>query len=262
MKVLTVYAHHNPKSFCHAILEQFALGLKDAGHTNEIVDLHAIHFDPVFRERDGPNWIDDSVPPDVLDHMHVKQALLDSAGGRLRRFFVKRWMGDSDARGIIRKLRAAGGPQDVAIQQRKVANADALAFISPIYFVGFPAILKGWIERVFTLGFAFALRPEAWRGDIRGRLPLLAHKKALIINTTIFDEEAYRSGLGEAMARLIDEYALTYPGIQKVEHVYFYAVHGADDATRRAYLRSAYLLGKDFAKEAPARVGVGGIPAG
>jgi NAD(P)H dehydrogenase (quinone) len=54
-------------------------------------------------------------------------------------------------------------------QQEKVARADALAFISPVYFVGFPAILKGWIERVFTLGFAFALKPEAWRGDVSGR---------------------------------------------------------------------------------------------
>ena len=34
MKVLTVYAHPNPKSFCHAILQQFAKGLEDAGHTS------------------------------------------------------------------------------------------------------------------------------------------------------------------------------------------------------------------------------------
>ena len=33
MRVLTVYAHPNPKSFCHAILQQFTKGLKDVGHT-------------------------------------------------------------------------------------------------------------------------------------------------------------------------------------------------------------------------------------
>jgi hypothetical protein len=107
---------------------------------------------------------------------------------------------------------------------------------------------KGWIERVFTLGFAFGLKPEAWRGDIRGRIPLLTHRKALIINTTIFDEQSYRDGLGDAMKTLIDEFALRYPGIQKVEHVYFYAVHGADDATRQAYLERAYRLGLEFAR--------------
>jgi NAD(P)H-dependent FMN reductase len=42
MRVLTVYAHPNPKSFCHAILEQFTKGLAEAGHTSEVVDLYAI----------------------------------------------------------------------------------------------------------------------------------------------------------------------------------------------------------------------------
>ena len=84
--------------------------------------------------------------------------------------------------------------------------------------MGFPAILKGWIERVFTLGFAFALKPEAWRGDISGRLPLLKHKEALIINTTIWDQRSYDAGLRAAMKALIDEYALIYPGVRSVEH--------------------------------------------
>jgi len=121
-----------------------------------------------------------------------------------------------------------------------------LAFIAPVYFVGFPAILKGWIERVFTLGFAFGLTPEGWIGDIGGRLPLLKHEKALIIQTTIFNEWAYQAGLKDAMSILIDEYALRYPGIKRVEHEYFYAVHGADDATRRGYLERAYSLGRKF----------------
>jgi NAD(P)H dehydrogenase (quinone) len=134
----------------------------------------------------------------------------------------------------------------VAEQQVKVAQADALAFIAPVYFVGFPAILKGWIERVFTLGFAFGLAPEGWRGDIGGRIPLLNHEKALIMQSTIFDERAYEAGLRDAMTALIDEYAFRYPGIKRVEHEYFYAVHGADHATRRRYLERAYSLGREF----------------
>ena len=246
MKILTVYAHHNPKSFCHAVLERFDSGLRDAGHTNEIVDLHAINFDPVFRGRDFPNWIDESIPSDLLDRTNLKRELLEAAGGPLKRFLLKRKIGDRDSRAIIRMLRKEYRPKDVVEQQEKVARADALAFISPLYFVGFPAILKGWIERVFTLGFAFGLTPEAWRGDVEGRVPLLNHKKALVINTTIFNEESYQSGLGEAMKRLIDDYALRYPGIKNVEHVYFYAVHGADDATRHTYLERAYSLGREF----------------
>ena len=46
MNIMTVIAHPNPKSFCHAILRQFDAGLREAGHTNDIVDLYAIRFEP------------------------------------------------------------------------------------------------------------------------------------------------------------------------------------------------------------------------
>ena len=45
---------------------------------------------------------------------------------------------------------------------------------------------------------------------------------------------------------VIDEFTLTYPGIKNVEREYFYAVHGADDATRRGYLERAYAVGRQF----------------
>lgn len=128
-----------------------------------------------------------------------------------------------------------------------MAQAQALVFISPVWFVGFPAILKGWIERVFTPGFAYSLTSAGWHGDIRGRIPMLKHDKALIINTTIFNQQEYQEGLGEAMKKLIDEFSLHYPGIRRVEHEYFYAVNMADEKTLQAYLDRAYRLGKEFA---------------
>jgi NAD(P)H dehydrogenase (quinone) len=246
MKVLTIYAHHNPRSFCHAILERFSEGLRDAGHENDVVDLHAIRFDPVFSDRDTPDWVDDSVPDDVLAHWQVKKSLLAGARNPLRRLLVKRWIGQRDDRELVRRLHALGPPRDVAEQQAKVARADALAFVAPVYFVGFPAILKGWIERVFSLGFAFGMTADAWRGDLAGRVPLLTHEKALIMQTTIWDEASYDGGLKAAMKLLVDEYALRYPGIKQVDHEFFHAVNGADDATRRAYLDRAYQLGRDF----------------
>lgn len=131
-------------------------------------------------------------------------------------------------------------------QQAKVAQADALAFIAPVHFLSFPAMLKGWLDRVWTPGFAYDLTAEAWRGDINGRRPKLRHEKALILQTTIFDQLACDAGLRDAMRMVIDEFTLTYPGIKQVEHVYFHAVHGADDATRRGYLERAYELGRSF----------------
>jgi hypothetical protein len=57
---------------------------------------------------------------------------------------------------------------------------------------------------------------------MRGRVPLLHHEKALVISTTLFREEDYDTYLKEPMARMIDDWGLRYPGIKKVEHVYFY----------------------------------------
>lgn len=245
MKVLAVYAHPNPKSFNHAVLERFTAGLRDAGHTSEVVDLYAIRFNPVYGLKDFPSWVTPETPLPILESMNLRQVILDSCKNPVQRLLAKRWLRDKDLPALAREIRKAM-PRDAVEQQRKVAEADGLAFIFPVYFVGFPAIMKGWIERVFTLGFAYELSAAGWAGDVEGRIPLLKHQKALIINTTIFDQKSYQAGFEQAMSRLMDDWCLTYPGIKNVEHVFFYAMHDFDVAKRQGYLERAYRLGKEF----------------
>ena len=88
MRVLTVYAHPNPKSFCHVILEQFTQGLTDAGRTSEVVDLYAIRFDPVFRTADFASYVHESMPLEILGQMNLKQQVLNTAGGPLQRWIA------------------------------------------------------------------------------------------------------------------------------------------------------------------------------
>lgn len=247
MKVLTVYAHPNPKSFCHAVLEQFTKGLKDGGHTSEVVDLYAIRFDPVFRIEDFAGYVHESMPAEILKEMNLKQRILDGAGGPIQRFIASRWLRDKDDRTLAKFIHARR-PKDVAAQWEKLANAQGLAFIAPVFWLHFPAILKGWFERVFAYGDAYGLTVEGWRGEVKGRVPLLQHEKALVISTTLFREEDYKAELEEPMKRIIDDWGLRYPGVKKIEHVYFYRVPVADDATRRGYLERAYTLGKEFAQ--------------
>jgi NAD(P)H dehydrogenase (quinone) len=171
--------------------------------------------------------------------------ILESSGGSVQKFVVKRWLRNKDAAyltNMVRKFRST----DVMEQQQKIAQAQGLAIIFPVWFVGMPAILKGWIERVFTYGFAYSLKPEGWKGDIKGRVPRFNHEKALLISTTLFDERAYDDGLREAMTRLIDDFGFRYPGVKNVEHVYFYSVSAVGPEARRGYLQEAYRLGKEF----------------
>lgn len=245
MKVLTVIAHPNPKSFCHAVLQQFTAGLKDAGHISEVVDLYAIRFDPVFRTQDFAGYVHESMPIDVLERMNLKKYVLDSMRGPIQRFIVSRWLRDKDLP-TLAKIIHERRSKDVVAQWEKVKNAQGLVFIAPVFWLHFPAILKGWFERVFSYGDAYALTSEGWRGEVKGRVPLLHHEKALVISTTFFKEEDYKADWEAPMARIIDDWGLRYPGVKKVEHVYFYAVPVVDDDTRRSYLERAYRLGKEF----------------
>jgi NAD(P)H dehydrogenase (quinone) len=247
MNILTVYAHPNPKSFCHAILQQFTKGLEDAGHTSEVVDLYAIKFDPVFRTQDFASYVSESMPLDILEQMNLKQHVLDSAGGPIQRFIASRWLRDKDTV-TVAKFIHEHRPKDVINQWEKLKNAQGLAFIAPTFWLHFPAILKGWFERVFAYGDAYALTPVGWDGDAKGRIPLLHHEKALVISTTLFSEEDYKADWEAPMTRIIDDWGLRYPGVKNVEHVYFYRVPAVDDETRRSYLERSYKLGKEFAQ--------------
>jgi NAD(P)H dehydrogenase (quinone) len=247
MKVLTVYAHPNPKSFCHAILQQFTKGLQDAGHTYEVADLYAIRFDPTFRTADFASYVHESIPKEVLERMNLKKYVLDSMTGPLQRFLVSRWLRGKDNVSVARFIHEHR-PKDVKAQWEKVKQAQGLAFIAPVFWLGFPAILKGWFERVFSYGDAYALTADGWDGYIRGRVPLLHHEKALVISTTLFKEEEYKAHWEEPMSRIIDDWGLRYPGVKRVEHIYFYGVPIVDDETRGGYLERAYKLGKEYAQ--------------
>ena len=78
MRVLTVYAHPNPNSFCHAVLDEFTRGLRDAGHVPDVLDLYAMKFDPVFTMADVATWLHPDMPADVLERWNPRQAVLDS----------------------------------------------------------------------------------------------------------------------------------------------------------------------------------------
>ena len=215
MNVLTVYAHPNPKSFCHAVLEQFTEGLRDAEHQSEVVDLYAINFDPVFRMEDFAGYVHEDMPPDILKLMNLKQRILDSCKGPIQRFIATRWLRGKDDIAIAQMIRSRM-PKDIIVQQEKVAHAEGLAFIAPVFWCHFPAIMKGWFERVLNYGFAFGLNPVGWQGNVSGRVPMLKHKQALIITPTLFCEEDYeRAGLKRAMTTIIDDWGLRYPGIHK-----------------------------------------------
>jgi NAD(P)H dehydrogenase (quinone) len=245
MNVLVVYAHPNPESFCHAILEHVVRGLADGGHTYDVVDLYAIGFNPVFGLHDSTSFIHHTVPEHLLDRGRLEEIVVASAVGPVRRLMARRWLRGKDLSDLVR-LFEERQPRDVREQQALVAGAEALVFVAPVFWMGFPAILKGWLERVFAYGFAYTLTPEGWNGNLEGRVPLLTQKRGLIITPTFFTEAEYDRGWREAMDTILCDWGLKMAGVKEAEHVYFYAVVAADEGTRKEYLQRAYELGRDF----------------
>ncbi len=246
MRVLIVFAHPDRRSFCGALLERLEAGLRAAGNEVDVADLYAEKFDPVFNTFDSAFFADESVPDAVLESMQLLERVIRSAGGPIRRAIARRWLRGRSVREVARMVYARR-PKDVLREQERVRAADGLVVIAPVYWFGFPAILKGWIERVFTHGFAYRLTVQGWQGDVSGRIPLLTQKKALLISTTFFGAKVYDGGAKDAMERLIDSWGFRYPGIPTVEHKYFWAVPNVTPEIRQHYLEEAYELGRQYA---------------
>jgi NAD(P)H dehydrogenase (quinone) len=246
MKVLIIYAHPNPMSFTHAILDNFVRGLSDAGHKSEIVDLYKIKFNPIFQDMDSSFFVDEDMPKELFEQMDMRKMITELAGGPIKRFIAKIYIKNkTDVE--LRKLIYAQRPKDVLKQQKKVADADILVIITQVFWMHFPALVKGWMERVLTYGFAYKLNEDGWKGDPDGRIPLLKLKKAIIMHPTFFNEKVYREkGFKAAMEKTIDDWSFKYPGIENVDHLYFHSILSVSAEVRAKYLEIAYSKGKDL----------------
>lgn len=102
MNVLVVYAHFNPNSFTHAILESVTRGLDESPHSYKVSDLNAIGFNPVFTAQDSTQFLHESYPDHLLETANLPQAVMDLADGPIRRYMARRWR---VAKGLARSPR-------------------------------------------------------------------------------------------------------------------------------------------------------------
>jgi NAD(P)H dehydrogenase (quinone) len=139
---------------------------------------------------------------------------------------LRNWRGDS--------------PVDTRREQDAIRWARGLVFVYPIWWFGPPAILKGWIDRVFTRKFAFDFGPGGMEG-------LLTHERALIVNTLGGDEATYqREGWHELLVRPMTEGVLGACGVRNIAHRALYQVTTLSHAERRAMLDQVRELAAAF----------------
>lgn len=150
MNVLWVFAHPEERSLNAALHRDGIAALTEAGHRVEVSDLYAMKWNPVV-DRDDYSSGD--------ERLHVDKA-------------------------SQRAFEAGTLSQDVQAEQAKLDRADLLVLQFPLWWFGMPAILKGWVDRVFVRGYAYGI-PDPDRPGRNRRYGTggLAGKRALAVVT-------------------------------------------------------------------------------
>ncbi|MBF2967149.1 NAD(P)H-dependent oxidoreductase, partial [Pseudomonas aeruginosa] len=105
----------------------------------------------------------------------------------------------------------ASPPADVLAEQARIDRADTLVLVYPIYWWSMPALLKGWIDRVFSNGWAF---DYSIGGDLRKKLQRL---RVVLVGVGGADAGTFeRHGYAGAMRTQIDHGIFDYCGARVV----------------------------------------------
>lgn len=137
MNILFVYAHNEPKSFCHAMLNHAVDLLNRSGHQVQVSDLYAMNFNPVasagdFSHRQNPDYLVYALEQRHNDSNH-------------------------------------GLAPDIVAEVEKMFWADLIIFHFPLYWFSVPAIMKGWFDRVLLSGRCYGGRYFYNHGKMAGK---------------------------------------------------------------------------------------------
>lgn len=154
MRVLIVYAHPEEKSFCAALKNQAVDILEGQGNEVMVSDLYTQEFNPTLTRKDFMQSNNEQFFKPQLEQMHSAQQLTFAP--------------------------------DVAAEQQKLLLADILLFYCPLWWFSFPAIMKGWVDRVFAMGFAYGGNKGLYSSGP------FKDKKGMLVITTGGEESAYQ----------------------------------------------------------------------
>ncbi|MBZ9741546.1 MULTISPECIES: NAD(P)H-dependent oxidoreductase [unclassified Mesorhizobium] len=203
MKVLLVFAHPEPRSLNGALRDVAVKELQAQGHEVRVSDLYADGWKSEVDRADFPALSSEArlVPVAASKQAYESNALTE----------------------------------DVKTEIEKLLWADALILQFPLWWFAMPAILKGWVDRVFAYGFAYGVGEHSdkrW-GDRYGE-GTLAGKRAMLIVTAGGWEDHYSArGVNGPIDDLlfpINHGILYYPGYDVLPPFVIYSVDRLDEA--------------------------------
>ena len=142
MNILIIHAHPEPKSFNGAMTQTAVRTFEALGHNVQVSDLYAMGWNATlhpdeFGDRADANYFD---PSSEQEHAQANATV----------------------------------SHEVEREQTKVAEADLVIFQFPMWWFSMPAILKGWVDRVFSRGFAYSSGRKYETGHLKGKRAMLS----------------------------------------------------------------------------------------
>jgi NAD(P)H dehydrogenase (quinone) len=203
MRVHIIHAHSEGDSFVAAMRDVLLQAFSEVGAEVVQSDLYAMGFNPVM----SPADFGERKEPD-----HLTYAMEQRHG------FATRTLAS-----------------DILAEVDKVLSADLLVFTFPLQWFGVPAILKGWIERVFLSGPFYGGKRVYDRGGLAGKRAFAAF--SLGGRSPMFGPAGLHGELTMGMMRHFFQGTLGYVGLEVLEPYIAYHVPYVDNGARRALLR-------------------------
>jgi NAD(P)H dehydrogenase (quinone) len=220
MRVLIVHAHHEARSFNNAMTREAVAALREAGHESIVSDLYAMRFDPVSDRR---------------NFLHMADA------SRLRQQTEETYASAHD--GYVSELQA---------EMDKLQWCEVMILQFPLWWLGMPAILKGWVDRVFAVGRAYGGGRWFEHGVLSGRRAMCA----ITVGGTkqLYSEGGMYGPIGHIL-QPIHRGILAFTGFTVIAPFVVYAPNRITAQERQAYLaeyRTRVLTLQSAPSEAPA----------
>lgn len=107
---------------------------------------------------------------------------------------------------------------DVVAERKRLADVDSFIFVYPFWFNAPPAILKGYVDRVFGMGFGYRPGSGGTQGMLDGRT-------LMTISTSGAPEEWVEStGALQALMTVFDRHLAAVTGLEVSGHVHLGSV--------------------------------------
>lgn len=120
--------------------------------------------------------------------------------------------------------------EQVQQHTQELIDSEGLIMVHPDWWGQPPALLKGWIDRVFRPGVAYEFEGEDFMR--REKIPLLVGKKGTVFCTTHSSKEERP----HILERLWKEAIFGYCGVEKAGFHMLYDVYNTDHARRTEWL--------------------------